>query len=300
MAQCLDSVLSQDYQDFEILLIDDASSDRSREICDNYAKRDSRIKYFQHETNLGQQATIKDGVMQARGRWISFVDADDSLPADALSTLHSLCDDNTDIIVGFSWQGDNTVRQMPIEQWRLQMLRSDPILCTRWAKLYRSSVLDEDTMSGIPSIKLGEDMIQNIKAAFRTQKHVTIIYKQVYCYNRNEDSYSAGYKWTVDKTSVLYDAIRDTLPVQADIKCHQAVVANGLGMIEKLVLKGGKQERARLSGASLMSALRKDAGLYGFHLKKHEWLLLHHPSSPLTRGLLFVRKAFHIICRYFI
>ena len=298
MAQCLDSVLSQTFQDFEIILYDDASADASREICASYANRDPRVKYFQHTTNLGQQATIKDGVMQARGRWIAFVDADDTLPADALSSLHALSSDETDIIVGFSWQGDNSIEHIPIEQWRTQMLHSDPVLCTRWAKLYRGTLLDEETMSGVPSIKLGEDMIQNIKIAFRSQKPVTVFYKQVYCYNRNEGSYSTGYKWTTEKTAVLFNAIRGTLPPDASIPHRQAVVANGMGMLEKIILKGSPQERKQLAKSDFIVQLREDAAACSYPMKRLERLLLRFPSSALTRSLLAIRKGRQIISRY--
>lgn len=298
MGQCLDSVLSQTFQDFEIILYDDASSDRSPELCRSYASKDARIKYFQHETNLGQQTTIKDGVAHACGEWVAFVDADDTLPLDALSSLHELCRDETDIIVGFSWQGDNSVTHIPIEEWRIKMLQSDPILCTRWAKLYRRLLLDDYTMCGSSAIKLGEDMIQNIKVAFRAQHPVTVVYKKVYDYNRNEGSYSVGYSWTVDKTQILYNTLRDTLPDNPKPAYRQAIVANGLGMLEKILLKGSPQERSRLKDSGFLKQLREDAAQCDTPVKKHEQSMLNSPTSPLTRLILLTRRGSQILAQF--
>ncbi len=153
-------------------------------------------------------------------------------------------------------------------------------------------------MSGVPSIKLGEDMIQNIKIAFRSQKPVTVIYKQVYCYNRNEGSYSTGYKWTTEKTAVLFNAIRGTLPPDASIPHRQAVVANGMGMLEKIILKGSPQERKQLAKSDFIVQLREDAAACSYPMKRLERLLLRFPSSALSRSLLAIRKGRQIISRY--
>ena len=76
--RCIDSILSQSYCNLEILLIDDGSTDASGYICDEYAKKDSRVKVF-HKENGGASNARNTGLDHCTGEWISFVDADDYL-----------------------------------------------------------------------------------------------------------------------------------------------------------------------------------------------------------------------------
>lgn len=85
---CLDSVLSQVFTDFELILINDGSTDSSGEICDEYAENDSRIRVF-HQDNQGQAAARNFGVNQARTEWIYFVDSDDIIHPQMLETLYN-------------------------------------------------------------------------------------------------------------------------------------------------------------------------------------------------------------------
>lgn len=74
--RCVDSLLTQTFQDFEILLVDDGSPDRSGEICDEYARQDSRVRVF-HKENGGVSSARNEGINNARSKWITFIDSDD-------------------------------------------------------------------------------------------------------------------------------------------------------------------------------------------------------------------------------
>lgn len=74
--RCVDSLLAQTFQDFEVLLIDDGSPDRSGEICDEYARKDSRVRVFYKE-NGGVSSARNLGLDHVKGEWICFVDSDD-------------------------------------------------------------------------------------------------------------------------------------------------------------------------------------------------------------------------------
>lgn len=74
--RCVDSILAQSFSDFELLLIDDGSLDRSGKICDEYAEIDSRIRVF-HKSNGGVSSARNVGLDNAQGEWVTFVDSDD-------------------------------------------------------------------------------------------------------------------------------------------------------------------------------------------------------------------------------
>ncbi|MDE7247357.1 MAG: glycosyltransferase, partial [Lachnospiraceae bacterium] len=76
LACCLDSILAQTFADFEVLLIDDGSTDASGSICDDYAKKDSRIRCL-HQENGGHMSARQAGFRQASGEYVTFVDSDD-------------------------------------------------------------------------------------------------------------------------------------------------------------------------------------------------------------------------------
>lgn len=73
---CIDSILNQTYPDFEVLLVDDGSPDRCGEICEDYARRDSRVRVL-HQANQGQAAARNHALAVAKGKWLCFVDSDD-------------------------------------------------------------------------------------------------------------------------------------------------------------------------------------------------------------------------------
>lgn len=111
LENCVDSILHQSFKDFELLLINDGSTDRSTQICDNYASLDPRIKVL-HKQNAGAASARKYGVDMAIGNWIFFSDSDDSLPQNALFDLIQVANKNKslDIISGTFTNGPYTYR----------------------------------------------------------------------------------------------------------------------------------------------------------------------------------------------
>ena len=86
LRRCVDSVLKQDYTDFELLLVDDGSRDGSGAICDAYAARDPRVRVI-HKENAGVSAARNDALDQAQGTFLQFLDSDDWLTPDATKQL---------------------------------------------------------------------------------------------------------------------------------------------------------------------------------------------------------------------
>lgn len=94
---CIDSILAQTFKDFELLLVDDGSPDRCGEICDEYARRDVRVRVF-HQSNAGVSAARNVGLEHARGEWVAFVDSDDTYLPNALAFMMGLTNEHIDFV----------------------------------------------------------------------------------------------------------------------------------------------------------------------------------------------------------
>lgn len=86
LEKCIDSILAQTYKSFELILIDDGSSDESGKICDKYADIDDRLRVY-HRTNYGVSASRNFGIEKAKGEWIAFIDSDDYIDTTYLESF---------------------------------------------------------------------------------------------------------------------------------------------------------------------------------------------------------------------
>lgn len=109
----VDSVLKQSYQNFEIIIVNDGSSDNTGEVVAKLLKQEHRIKYIEHPSNLGAQAARNTGIRNAKGKWITFLDSDDYLQTDSLeSRLHLALQDDLKVIHAecYVLRSDNQLR----------------------------------------------------------------------------------------------------------------------------------------------------------------------------------------------
>ncbi|MGN0991165.1 MAG: glycosyltransferase family 2 protein, partial [Candidatus Ventricola sp.] len=151
LGACMDSVLAQTMQDFEAILIDDGSQDDTLAIAQAYAKRDAHVQVLSQE-NAGVAAARNLGLDHAQGEWITFVDSDDLLPADALETMLSGAQDGVDMVVcpheTFDESG-NRETVIPQTRWMdrrgeaqrraaaLRLIEGDSVLNIMCCKLHR-------------------------------------------------------------------------------------------------------------------------------------------------------------------
>lgn len=98
LCYCINSVLRQEYANWELLLIDDGSTDGSAEICKLYCEKDKRIKYF-YQANAGAGAARNKGIEKACGEWITFVDSDDAIMPNHLTQLQKYGKDRDCVMV---------------------------------------------------------------------------------------------------------------------------------------------------------------------------------------------------------
>lgn len=161
--RCIDSILSQSFTNFELLLIDDGSTDKSGDICDEYARKDERIKVF-HKKNGGVSSARNMGLDFARGEWITFVDADDWIVKDCLNWEYSLFQEDL-IIFSYYNNSETSNNLFPINSFvtkgkdelndLYQTLIYKGFFRTVWSKLFKKSIINNLRFD--EAISIGED-----------------------------------------------------------------------------------------------------------------------------------------------
>ena len=115
LPKCLDSILNQTYKNFEVLCIDDASSDKSLEILKQYKRKDNRVKVFTHDINKHQGGARNTGLNNAKGHYVWFVDSDDYVDEDSLNFLINKMEElrNVDVLC---FDADAFVEERGVEE----------------------------------------------------------------------------------------------------------------------------------------------------------------------------------------
>lgn len=145
--KCIQSILAQSYPNFELLLIDDGSSDGSKEICDKYAKLDSRIRVF-HRINGGVSSARNAGLEKAKGDWIAFIDADDWVFPNFLSDFVANLENNVDLYIQGYVDSNNDKFVKDNRYWVSSdlIVELDDVYLGQlygfvWNKLFKSSII---------------------------------------------------------------------------------------------------------------------------------------------------------------
>ena len=177
LKKCLDSILNQTYAHFEAILIDDGSTDKSLEICQEYSKKDSRFIVFS-QTNRGVSAVRNKGLSIARGDYITFVDSDDSIHADYLQILYNnIKTENADMSL-CTWsrsdksepRGEKSIRIWNQEETFYKYFKYHEIDGNVYAKLYKKECMKNITFD--EKLKIGEDQIFVIQILEQCKKVV--------------------------------------------------------------------------------------------------------------------------------
>lgn len=152
LPQCMESVLNQTYKYLEIILVDDGSKDCSGKLCDEYAKKDSRIRVI-HKENGGLSDARNVGTAAATGNWIYYLDSDDWICLDAIEKLHTFAIQNKcDIVQGgfFYAYPDHLLKrkeEKPIVLDRnsamKELIINDRVKNFAWGKLYKTELIKD-------------------------------------------------------------------------------------------------------------------------------------------------------------
>ena len=196
LCHCLDSIISQDYRNLEIILINDGSTDTSLEICQNYASKDSRIVLISKE-NGGQSSARNIALDVVRGEWVMFIDSDDEIRKDMVSTMLDYAILHTCEIVRCSCMTNGIngkiTNKLPIasgiyERERInELIMMDVLGSQPCFGLYRSFLWKDVRF---PEGRIYEDLAALFRVYFAGTGLVGLIDEPLYVYNLHDDSTS--------------------------------------------------------------------------------------------------------------
>ncbi len=244
VARCLDSVLAQTYDDWEILAVNDGSADDSLDILRRYAQRDARVRVMD-QPNGGVAAARNRGLGEATGDWVQFVDSDDTLLPDAMERMVRAMETNqSDLAIApyveimggkrhtralMRWEGTLDQRSL------LHHFSLNPnsfFYAALWNKLYRRHLIEKHGLRFDGDLPWGEDFDFNTRY-YRHVRGVSVLREPVYEYARSagglamasvrlsvaRPAYSVRLKIRLYRSYVdlyreagLYDAYRHVLP----------------------------------------------------------------------------------------
>lgn len=310
LKSCIESVLSQTVPDWELILVDDGSTDLSSTICDAYAAADNRIQVI-HRSNAGVSTARNDGISVATGEYIGFVDADDTImPNMAERMVATALENNADIVMcdPYIIKQDGSKVQDVIPQLSESCLLHNhdfnPELLryfagTVWRCIYRRTLINDNNIRFKLGLKLSEDRIFNLCAMGVAS---AIYYYREPLYNYYILDTGACQKYYPDFWQIVLDM--DSYIEEALLKYwgapympiykHVCIVRGALSAINQICSShSSKTIREKINSIALIT--ESDALFTAFTYVSpqglREWLLFHKAvRALLVIGLLYEIK----------
>ncbi|WP_110954086.1 glycosyltransferase family 2 protein [Anaerosinus massiliensis] len=241
VGRCIESILKQTLRDFELILIDDGSPDKSGEICEKYKMLDDRIKVF-HQENKGPMAACKYGIDMAQGQYIGFVDSDDWVESEMYEHMYkTVIEDNADIVsCGVLYHGEKKIIRQYVVKEKSVFLEPEiekyiiPNLLNYWMyeygiygpyrvnKLYRASIIKNNLEYCDERIRISEDM-NLVLACTLDAKKMIFLTSCFYHYEWNQTSTSVSYTPNYfENNLILYKAFHDMVK-EKNKKIHEEI-----------------------------------------------------------------------------
>lgn len=200
LGQCLDSILAQTFFNFEVILIDDGSTDDTASICEEYVQRDSRFRLIR-KTNGGVSSARNVGIEHALGKYVTFVDSDDRVPNNSLENHINQFADNVDMTLG-SFMACSENGQ---EEYRVGIRENGLVPVNRclfdftpngqedwqrylWNRMMRLSIIKEYNLRFNEKIAYKEDGLFLVQYLLKCKGKVAYFSDIVYCYCQNSSS----------------------------------------------------------------------------------------------------------------
>ena len=159
---CLNSISLQTYKDFEVLCIDDGSTDNSRNICEKFVEKDERFHLYCQQ-NSGVSAARNVGIEVSRGEWVVFVDSDDVLSSEYLAHLMCLSVDGSFPICGYTQNmkelgnGDNTIARYDAKEYIRRIVNESIKHPNIWMMLFKNSIIRDNNLRFVIGCVRNED-----------------------------------------------------------------------------------------------------------------------------------------------
>lgn len=296
IGKCVESVLNAGKGFYlEVICVDDGSIDNSFDILTALGQKHPSLKVI-HTGNRGVTAARQTGISVASGRWIMFVDADDTIPDNALDIFLGIENiDDYDIIVGLKNESTRPDRIITVEQYRRDLL------CRRvkpfpWGKLFNRRLFDEHVFDISREINHGEDLLMNLRLSFNTTKPVYLLNKKVYNYIFYPDSLSHSFRYSIEFQDLFDKAMTDSFPADE--------IKNYMTEITKSRIKAWKRinwmclSTRRNRDTRFYSTLCRDIKQYQVPLSFDNRLNIY-ANNPLLRALLIAAEQLpdHIVKR---
>jgi len=213
LRQCIDSVLSQTFTDFELILIDDCSPDHCSQICEDYAKQDLRIKVIHHKINQGSVISRKAGLDNSTGDYILFVDSDDWIEKNMTERLYQKAiSDYSDIVYCdlIRFEGEKLTHTLPFDSRGKEKIDiiiniiEDNFPGYLPSKLFKRNLFNNVVW---PDFQLREDVVICVQAFLNAEK-VSYEYSTLYHYRFNSESISSDNKNRYRLINEVYENFR--------------------------------------------------------------------------------------------
>jgi glycosyltransferase involved in cell wall biosynthesis len=292
--ECIDSILAQTFHSFELLLIDDGSTDESGRICDEYKTIDSRIHVI-HKENGGLSSARNRGLDESKGEYICFIDSDDAVKVDYLDKLYcEIENNNVDMVVcdidasGLTTPKEivNAPRYMSsseAKEWlRDTTSREYVLMVVAWDKLYT-----KELWNGLryPEGKLHEDEFM-IGPILSRVTYISFIPEKLYVYRDNSSGItSAANRFNLRHLDAI-DAYKERIcgaEEDGDLEFAIATLKNALYKCARFYKEGKEHGKSGFSAA----AMKKYREVFGKYKK-----LLDQKQRMKYRIFLVMPKIF--------
>ena len=184
--RCIKSILNQSYNSYELIIIDDGSTDKSKEIVSKYIEKNDNIKYF-YQNNRGVSSARNFGLSKCVGEYVCFIDADDYVDENYICTFKKNIIQNTEMICcGYNINGkrisSNKNKVISFKKFEYYLLKKEYFKGYLWNKIFSLNIIKENNISFNEDIHFGEDTLFCYKY-MKCISSVTIISKSLYFYN---------------------------------------------------------------------------------------------------------------------
>lgn len=228
LERCIDSILKQSYPNFELLLIDDGSTDASGKICDKYIFMDSRIKVF-HKKNGGVSSARNLGLKNIKGDWVTFIDSDDWVHPLYLERLLGPVKNSVDLIISNCKIDD--IKESGcrlIDKINYSLIFFEDVSCytVPWGKLYKANIIHKSNILFKEQMYLGEDAVFLYMYMIHSRQ-VCLVSDIGYNYNIDPTNNSLSKRiFTLERELYGYETVSSTIDellIVKDIKDEKAI-----------------------------------------------------------------------------